>query len=243
MLKYPFGKYTFQVKSYDSDQNGRLTLHTIFHFLQECAWENARDNDFGYEFLEQNNAYWVLSRVLIQMKSYPLWRDEIEIKTWPKGSDGFFAIRDFEISCKGKVVGNATSYWLILDKNTKRPKRLENFNFIHENFLRENAIERAPSKVSFDIELLKKEGRKVFYSDMDVNRHVNNATYVRWILDSYFSRNDEMIAEFEINFLAELMLNDEFFVFEGFHGVDFYYSLQNLQQKEICKARFRLKNA
>ncbi len=243
MLKHPFGIYKFPVKSYDSDQNGRLTLQSLFHFLQECAWENARANDFGYEFLENNNAYWVLSRVLVQMDEYPQWRDEIEIKTWPKGVDGFFAIRDFQIYLNGKTIGNVTSYWLIVDKERKRPRRPDDFNFVHENFLKESAIDRNPEKVNFTSELKKKEERKVFYSDMDVNQHVNNATYVRWILDRFFSENDQTVAEFEINFLSELMLNDEFSVFENQQNDEYFYSLQNSQSKDICKARLVTKNA
>lgn len=109
MLKHPSGNYNFSIRSYHSDQNGKLTLPALFHFLQECAWDNARLNGFGYEFLKKENAFWVLSRVLVQMDEYPEWKDEIEIKTWPKGADGFFALRDFEIYCKGKIVGRATT--------------------------------------------------------------------------------------------------------------------------------------
>ncbi len=53
MLKHPSGNYNFSIKSYHSDQNGKLTLPALFHFLQECAWDNARLNDFGYEFLKK----------------------------------------------------------------------------------------------------------------------------------------------------------------------------------------------
>lgn len=243
MLKNPFGKYIFQIKSYDSDQNGQLTLPALFHFLQECAWENARANNFGYEFLEKNNAYWVLSRVLVQMDEYPQWRDEIEIKTWAKGVDRFFAIRDFQIYKNGKTIGNVTSYWLIVDKDKKRPRKPEDFNFVHENFLRESAIEQKPEKIKIDIDLTKNEERKVFYSDIDVNQHVNNATYVRWILDSWFSNHSEAIAEFEINFLSELILNDEFAVFAGKHKDSFFYALQDNKSRDICKARLKPKNA
>ncbi|MFO7842582.1 MAG: thioesterase [Bacteroidales bacterium] len=243
MLKHPFGKYTFRIRSYDSDQNGKLTLPALFHFLQECAWENARANDFGYEFLEENNAYWVLSRVLVQMDEYPQWRDEIEIKTWPKGVDRFFAIRDFQIYKNGKTIGNVTSYWLIVDKDKKRPRRPDDFNFVHENFLQESAIEQKPEKIEIDNDLAKKEQRKVFYSDIDVNRHVNNATYVRWILDSWFSENKEDIAEFEISFLSELMLNDEFAVFAGPQNENYFYTLRDTGSKAICNARLKPKNA
>lgn len=240
MLKNPFSIFSFDVKSYHSDQNGKLTLPALFHFLQECAWDNARLNDFGFEYLMSENAIWVLSRVLVQMDKYPEWKDEIEIRTWPKGADGFFALRDFEISLKGEIIGRVTSMWLILDVEKRRPRKLENFNFIHENFLLESAIDRKLQKIVFKGELIELEKRKVYHSDLDVNKHVNNATYVRWITDSYFSDHSENnISEFEINFLTELYLNDEFTI----HHIELEHErvlvLKNTTGKEVCRTRIK----
>ncbi|MBI9053909.1 MAG: hypothetical protein JEY96_08845 [Bacteroidales bacterium] len=239
MLKFPFGIYNFKIKSYDTDHNGKLTLPTIFHLLQECAWENAQANEFGFEDLEKQNAFWVLSKIYIEINEYPEWKDDIEIKTWPKGIDGLFAIRDFQIFNQGKIVARATSYWLILDQSTKRPKRLEQFNFIHENFFKENAIAKVLGKVPFQGDLAELDKRKVYYSDLDVNKHVNNATYVRWILDSYFSEENINISEFEINFLTELKLNDIFTVNKSFEECVYYYILKNKANKDVCKVKMK----
>lgn len=238
MLNHPYSIFRFTIKSYHSDQDGKLTLPALFHFLQECAWDNARLNNFGYEFLKTENAFWVLSRVLVQMDKYPQWKDEIEIKTWPKGADGFFALRDFEIYLKGEVIGRVTSSWLILDSDSRRPRKLENFNFIHENFLKESAVDQKLEKIVFSGELNELGKRKVYQSDLDVNKHVNNATYVRWIMDSCYSDNNKIgISVFEINFLTELYLNDEFTI----HSIDFeeerFFVLKNLSDKEVCRAR------
>jgi acyl-ACP thioesterase len=239
MLNQPYSVFPFKIKSYQSDQNGKLTLYSLFQLLQECAWDNARLNNFGYEYLESKNAFWVLSRVLVEIKEYPEWKDEIEIKTWPKSADGFFAIRDFQISKNGEIIGNATSYWLILDKDSKRPKRLDDFNFIHENFLKETAIDKKLEKITIKSETSEVDKRKVYASDLDVNKHVNNATYVRWIVDSYFSQSFKSISEFEINFISELLLNDEFVVHISEDNENMSFILKNMQDKEICKARFR----
>lgn len=240
MLQHPYSIFSFTIKSYHSDQNGKLTLPALFHFLQECAWDNARLNNFGYEFLKTENAFWVLSRVLVQMDKYPQWKDEIEIKTWPKGADGFFALRDFEIYCNGDLVGRATTSWLILDSESRRPRKLENFNFIHENFLKEEAIDRKLEKIVFSGELTELEKRKVYHSDLDVNKHVNNSTYVRWIMDSYFSNiNNELVTELEINFISELCFNDEFTIHKLESDKNQIFVLKNLNDKEVCKSRIR----
>ncbi|MGE0089196.1 MAG: acyl-[acyl-carrier-protein] thioesterase [Bacteroidales bacterium] len=240
MLQHPYSIYNFTVKSYHSDQNGKLTLYSLFQFLQECAWDNARVNDFGYESLEKANAYWVLSRVLVQLDEYPEWKDEISIKTWPKGTDGFFALRDFLIYKNDKIIGRVATSWLILDRTSKRPKKLDNFNFIHENFLNESAIDKKPEKISFDSTLLQIDSRKVYSGDLDVNKHVNNATYVKWIMDSVVTKNGKSeINEFEINFLAELLLNDSFVVSitEMSNNTQFVVLNHVENSREICKAR------
>jgi len=240
MLQHPYSIYNFPVKSYHSDLNGKLTLYSLFHFLQECAWDNARINNFGFEYLEKENAYWVLSRVLVQLDEYPEWKDEISIKTWPKGTDGFFALRDFLIYKNDKIIGRAATSWLILDRTSKRPKKLDNFNFIHENFHNESAIDRKPEKISFDSALSQIDSRKVYSSDMDVNKHVNNATYVKWIMDSVLSQHEKSeIKEFEINFMAELLLNDPFVVSstEISNNTKFVVLTGAVSNREICRAR------
>lgn len=241
MLKYPYGVYKFSIKSYDTAENGKLTLQSLLHFLQECAWDNARVNDFGFEHLEKENAFWVLSKILIEIDEYPEWKDNIEIKTWPKGVDGLFPIRDFQIFRNGDIIGRVTSYWLILDKDTKRPKRLDKLNFIHKNFFNEIAIDKSLGKITFKGDLQELGKRKVYYSDLDVNKHVNNAIYVKWILDSFFSGelDNKNILEFEINFLSELVLNDEFTVNAVEEKGERFYVLKNVSNKEVCKARIK----
>lgn len=239
MLNFPFSKYKFDIKSYHSDQDGKLTLTALFHFLQECAWDNARLNDFGYEYLNKKNAFWVLSRILVQVDEYPNWKDEIEIKTWPKGTDGFFALRDFEVYKEDRIIARIISSWLILDQNSRRPCRLENYNFVHENFLQESAINQTLNKVVLKSDLIQADSRKVYSSDLDVNKHVNNATYVKWVTDSYCAKNSDVISEFEINFISELMLNDEFEVYLGNNEIDQFCVLKNKQGKEVCKVRIK----
>ena len=119
-LKSKEKSYCFDVQSYHADIDSNLYLHQLFLFLQDCAWAHAQENDFGYSFVERENALWVLSRVYIKLSKYPKWEDELCIKTWPKGNDGLFALRDFEIRIGNKLIGQVLSSWLILDKKTQK---------------------------------------------------------------------------------------------------------------------------
>jgi acyl-ACP thioesterase len=48
----------------------------------------------------------------------------------------------------------------------------------------EHAVEELPPKLAIGDELEPVDGRVARYSDLDVNRHVNNARYVDWIFDA-----------------------------------------------------------
>jgi len=240
MLKSPTSTYNFSIKSYEADQLGRMSLHNFFHYLQECAYLNALSNGFGYEFLEKENAYWVLTRVLVQIDEFPNWNDKIQIKTWPRGAEGLFAVRDFELLKNNKVIGRISSYWMILDKDTRRPKRLDDYEFLRSDFVVEQAIAQKLEKIRVKGELEILDHRKVYPSDMDVNGHVNNATYVRWILDSAYSKTKGTVKEFEINFIRELMLNDEFDVCKTKETSQSKYVIKNIKGQEVCLVQIKM---
>ena len=233
------GTYPFTIKSYESDYKGKMSLNAFFLFLQECAWQNAMENGFGYEFVEEENALWVLTRVLVQLEYFPKWKDQVEIKTWPRVAEGLFAMRDYQVIHSKKCIGSVSSSWLVLDKDSKRPRRISEFEFSKSNFVSEKAIDRLLEKIELPSRMLFCEKRRVYSSDIDVNGHVNNATYVRWIMDAHLNMETKYLKEFEINFIGELMLNDEFEIFQGQVGGESFYQIKSDKQKEICRARIQ----
>jgi medium-chain acyl-[acyl-carrier-protein] hydrolase len=205
--------------------------------LQECAWAHAQENNFGYTFVKKQNALWVLSRIYIKLSKYPIWEDEISIKTWPRPPLDFFAYRDFEISIADEIVGHVCSSWLIIDKKSKRPYRMHDFQIMQSNFIEKSAVDHPLNKLEITSEMKYIEERKVQWSDIDVNGHVNNASYVRWIMDAVFQQNQKQASEFEINFLRELYINDYFKVFLSTSQSQIFATIQSMDGKVICNAR------
>ena len=46
------------------------------------------------------------------------------LETWPSGIDRLFAIRDFRMVAGEEVLLRATSEWMVIDVNRRRPVRL-----------------------------------------------------------------------------------------------------------------------
>jgi acyl-ACP thioesterase len=207
----PIWNEKFTIWSYAVDVKKRLKTNYLTAFLQEAAWKHAQHLDLGSEFLHANGLVWMLSRILFEVTEYPVWKEEIIIETWPKGSDGIFYVRDFIIKgSSGEKLAVATSYWLLVDINSKRPK-IPGFHseilFMHKN---KHAIDKKLVKFKSNSQI-EKTSLKVQYSDLDLNQHVNSNKYVEWIINTLpYSENDEIIIEsMQVNYSREIKFGEE----------------------------------
>lgn len=136
---------------------------------------------------------------------------ELKISTWPKGFDRLFASRDFFIRNKeDKIIARASTYWLIIDLETKRPKALKE---IPPQLLNPDrfAIQRKLEKLSKPIDITFQKQREAVYSDIDLNKHVTSVRYSEWITDTIPGEIMESgrISSYEINHISELFRGDE----------------------------------
>jgi medium-chain acyl-[acyl-carrier-protein] hydrolase len=212
-MEYPKLEKKYPVHVYETGPHGRLNLHSLFDYLQDIASEHAVQLGFGRDDLMKQNHFWVLSRIYAEIYVWPSWGDTINVKTWPRGTDRLFAIRDFEVSFPdGRSIARATSSWLIIDLDTKRIQRPDN------NLSRLNS--ELPGEKTFPRNAMKLESAvgndcnsrpfRVTISDLDINLHTNNTRYLKWVTDSYdldFILNNVPLSA-EINYLAESRFNE-----------------------------------
>jgi len=132
--------------------------------------------------------FWALSRILMKIERLPKAWDEVTLRTWPRGTETIFALRDLEMYDKaGHRIAGASTSWVIVDYNTRKAQRpdkaLSNLNlqFPEARALDTNA-RKVPSLPPGDHRLTR---LKVKIDDIDVNRHVNNARYVYWAVNCY----------------------------------------------------------
>lgn len=201
----------YRINWYDSGADGKVALTALCRFMQESAWRHAKHMNLGFSNLSENDIFWVLSRMLMKVHSYPLWDREIAVETWPTGVDRFFAMRDFFVyDTEEKPVCSASSAWLVLDVDTHRPRRIE--PLFDKRFLlsRKHALDRTPHKIPEGSYGDPDSSRTVLYSDIDIHNHVNNVKYIEWIIDSLSLEfiESNVPVEFEINFLAESSKSD-----------------------------------
>ena len=116
----------FRVCTWDVDQANRLTIAAAYNYCQEVAGNHASVLGVGSEYMQANGIVWILSRMSAVLDARPPHGAVLTVRTWPRGTDRLFAIRDYELRNEaGAVVGKGRSAWLIVDAATFRPRRPE----------------------------------------------------------------------------------------------------------------------
>jgi len=206
----------FEISNYETDFEGKLKLNSLFNFFQELASIHADILGFGYELLHKDNITWILSRIEVDIIEFPDWQQKIILKTTTKGTQGVFAIRDFEIlTLDRKHIASARTVWLLINLLNRRPLRPEKqLANIAERF-KNNELLEIPQKISLS-EIKIQTSVKLFqYTDIDINRHVNNAVYVELSLNCFDVEMFQkfQIQKFQINFNNEAKFGDEVKIF------------------------------
>jgi Acyl-ACP thioesterase len=199
---------SYRITSADTDMDSRLRLGGLVNLFIQSAISSADSFGFGFGGIKQQQLFWVLSRMTIEITRPLNWYEEAVVETWLKNIEGIIYLRDFIVRDKaGEIVAMATSAWLAIDLKTKRPKRIEGLDADLFVLLKDkHALNETPEKLmatpegdSFEV--------KATYFDIDLNKHVTSTRYIDWMMDSLpleFCRANYP-RRFAINYLKETM--------------------------------------
>ena len=117
-------KLLIQVKPEDIDDLNHVNNVVYLRYVQDVAsahWEKISPHNF------RNNFSWVVLRHEIDYKSAAVLGDEIIAETWVSSCDGPRSDRHVELyhAITKKLLVKAKTTWVLLDAETKRPKKIE----------------------------------------------------------------------------------------------------------------------
>jgi len=168
----------------DATLHGTLSLPALCTHLQDAAGTHADQLGVAQADLLKQNQSWVLARLQVELDRLPTWRDTLTIETWPSKLSGPFAQREFLFRVDAEAVGRATSTWIVFDQDRRRPTR-------PPRVLDDLVLPERPPALDEDIPEVPVPERadytrrfRVRFHDLDLNRHVNNARYVAWALET-----------------------------------------------------------
>lgn len=206
-------KYTksFILQFSETDFSFALKLHALVNRMQEVSSLHAEELGMGYEALAEHQLGWIISRYKISMKRYPTWREKITIETWPSGLDKLFAMRSFRIYDEAnEQIGNIYSAYMLISSETGRLQRMSALPIELPVIEDDENIEEL-KKIRMPSQIHSTYVRRVHYTNIDLNMHMNNAYYVQWIEDCFeLEQYKEMqVNNLQVNFISGAKLGEE----------------------------------
>lgn len=197
----------YRITSADCDIYGRLKPSALLGFMIQSAIDSADRMGFGFRDLRKQKLFWVLSRLSLEIKTVPHWYDDIEMETWPREIEKILYRRDFLIRQNGDIIGRATSHWLAIDRDTKKPGKIDlEDEWMFVSLRDKQAIAEAPVKIqSFVSESM--VTIETCFTDFDVNGHVTSTRYLEWAMNALpvdFHRQ-HVFEKLTVNYIKETL--------------------------------------
>ena len=215
MEPVPILEETFVIPSYFVDDTAQMTVCSLFQLMREISDRHAAILGAGWFSLCERGYFWVITKIQLEIHRLPKWTEQVTLRTWVRKSNAATSPRDFEImDSVGHLLVAANAVWAILDKEHGYPQRISLFD---NGFMPQErcALESKPMTIKpITLPDTLPEPKDVRYSDLDINRHVNNARYIQWAFDAVSEafRQTHRIKGVAVKFIAQAKLGDRYMV-------------------------------
>lgn len=211
----------FFLSAGETNAEREISLPLLTSKFIDIATAHANHLGIGNPFMPDDHSGWVLSRLTIEMKEYPVVDSIYKISTWVESWNRHYSERAFCVEdVSGKVLGYARSIWMVLDTVTHANAGLQSLP-MRDEYIADKAcpIDRQGKHLSLlppdevaqstkgkfleaDPDIVTHTFR---YSDLDAYRHVNTVRYVQLLMNQFSleAHDEARVGRLELSFLHE----------------------------------------
>ncbi len=235
----------FKITTYNVDSAYRALPEFYFDVVQEISGIHSYSGNVAVPHLNAEGKSWVITRTIMDIYSYPKWPEVLKVKTGIPFAKSYFAPRAV-LACDsaGNPVFSARSMWAVIDIESRMPLKMAEISqkigpvtYTDGPFI--DCGKRTP-KLDTDAmvqkPLLASHKMEHKFFDTDINGHINNIVYLRWMFESmsfdYLKGHNP--SYIDINWLHEVHMTDTVEV--SVYALDEYsygYIVKNLSKDEI----------
>lgn len=234
----------YEIHFYEIDYSRKALITSIVNFFGDIAMKQSDDLGLGLDWLIKENLGWVIYKWDITMIRYPKLNEKITVRTWPYSLRKFYAYRQYDIlDCQGNVICTADSIWFLIDSIKRKPTQISDEMYEAYGINKDCDEVINFGKIDIPKEIDMEKYFNVRYSDIDTNRHVNNAKYIDWCIETvpmdvvleYSLKNIKVIYEKETKYGEQIKASTQIFREEG--RVIFLHKIDDREGKRLTLAK------
>lgn len=174
----------YQIKWHDTNANREVYPSKVLMYMQETANAQLVANGIPLDALrDQRGLAFLLSRISIRFYQPLYTGDLIDVETWICEGRGYGFDRCFRVLRGGETVAEAYSVWALLNLRERRLMRVDEFSYgFAPDLPLESGLSTRVRVPALDRMICVGE-RRIVFSDIDYNGHMNNTNYPDMLCD------------------------------------------------------------
>ncbi|NDJ54871.1 MAG: acyl-CoA thioesterase [Chloroflexi bacterium] len=188
-MPVPTFERTFIVRHNECDAYGHVSNTHYLRYMQETAFDASAAMGYDIQWYEQAGHWWFIRETEIEYLAPLQYGDRVTVKTWSGQFWRVHAYRHYELinPDTDQVIARAVSDWAYVDAEQTRPAAIP--DDLRQTFTagetslsngrRLKFVEPPPPPVRpYHMQ------RRVEWRDVDSAKHVNNAAYLEFLIES-----------------------------------------------------------
>ena len=159
------------------DRFCRLKLSQLLTIGQEVAGKHSELLDLSYDYLASKGLFWAVTRHRVEITRLPTIGETIRVETWPMPPTKVAFPRSIiAYDEAGKEIFRSISLWVLMDLEKRSMIVPGKSGIALPGTLRGDEL-TVPGSLAYHL-MGSRESRRVRYTDLDRNGHMNNTRYL-----------------------------------------------------------------
>ena len=216
--------------------NQVIKLAEFLAITSDSAVEDYHQRGITFDFLKEKNVAILTSRIAYRFHKMPKCNQIITLKCWEEAPKGLQLTRCYELTDEsGEVLVNGFTTWLLVNLENRRIMKPSSFTYREEPTFTTplKSLDCGKIQIPENLELLGE--RKISFSDLDANGHMNNSRYGEYIIDCLPPEfQTRQITDLRLNYAHEAMFGDTLELFGNLNAGENRIVVIGKQGQNVC---------
>ncbi|MCU0497682.1 MAG: thioesterase [Anaerolineae bacterium] len=234
----------FQIRHYECDPRRQLHAPVLLGYLQEAAFAGSAAVGYSAHRYQAIGFQWFAYETEVELHAPLHYGDRLTVRTWVHDFRRVRSLRQYEVFRDGIEVARASTDWVFINAQTLYPSAIPP-EIVSAYSLGEPVaageprppFPKFPEVPSTAFQMTRRvEGR-----DLDPAGHVNNATYLAYLLEAHrlAGGGDQRLVKLQIEY-KQAALQDDLLTVQVWQAEDQVCGVIHRDQKLITRAVLRL---
>jgi len=168
-----------------TDASAKLSYHGTFSMFMDVASEHAERLGIGTQLIRRG-LFWLTVKTQIRFFKRPGLGKLVTLSTWPETPERMRCCRSYQLRQEDSVLISGKTEWAVVSTETGRLTPLEGVFPAELDFSRLSACPEPFARIGEkEFDETRTFEHVVRSTDVDLGGHMNNAAYVRAIMDTF----------------------------------------------------------